>query len=350
MNLNELEQTKPLWLQVVSITSTSLLFAATLISSLLLLGRWIHAKQKGAIKLTSETPKATTRKALFSALLLSHIDSSLDEGGIPIDVEGFWKRVSPCQSLWRVSLIPMAQQVRLPKLILLFVTSISFGFQIYRTVRSHEDGQGKGPIICLVGETVTCVFTLVAAICCYLTTQITLHKSLIHHLCALSSILFLYWYLATFGQYLSIQYLAHPHWSEYCALGLSLFQTVVSGTIPVGPGLWIDRSKIYNKALTTAFREADSKSGPNIDPGVSVSIISQLLFTFVFPMISKASSMEQIDIQDLPAGTAEFRIQHNLHSSIKTYDRMSVASRFGPTVDLLWTIWSPQWRQLLTCE
>ena len=205
-------------------------------------------------------------------------------------------------------------------------------------------------ITSLVGETLICVYTLAGAIYSCLTTCITLHKSLTYHLCTLSSILFLHWYLATLGQYLSVQYLAYSHWSEYCALGLSLLQTVVSGTIPVGPGLWIDRSKLYNKALINNLQKEDSKPGPNINSGVSVSIIGQLLFTYVFPMISKTSSMEQIDMQDLPAGTAEFRIQHNLHSAIKSHDGISHTSKLGPALSLLWTVWSPQWRQLLTCE
>ena len=109
MNILQHQQTKPLWLQIASFTSTILLILAVLTSSSLLLVYWSHSKQSGNIKLASDTPKSSTRKTLFSVQLLSHIDNSLGEDGTPVDVKGFWRRVSAHSPLGKVSLTSFAQ-------------------------------------------------------------------------------------------------------------------------------------------------------------------------------------------------------------------------------------------------
>ena len=233
---------------------------------------------------------------------------------------------------------------------MLLTTLVNLGLQFYFVITPHVQDKDKVRFISLICETVICVYITLAAACNCLTSQVTSHKSLTSHTCALSSVLFVHWYLATIGQYLSLQYSGHSHWTQYCALGLSLLQTVISGTIPMGPLLWVDRSKLYSKSLTKTIRSVDIKEEPNVDLGASASIFGYLLFTFVIPMISKTSAMDQIDIQDLPAGTASFRMQNNLHASFKANHTNVLTKRLGPTMRLLWTVWSPQWRLLLKSE
>ena len=353
MNTLELKHSQPVLLQVISITSTILLILSVLLSLSLFLVSWIQSRHKGTIKLTAtEEKEASTRGNIFRALLLSHIDSDLGEDGIPVGIEQFWRKASrSCYSKKIPDIADMVdQQVLLPKSILLLLTSGHLALQIYCAFGFHMEGQDKWTTFCLICEILICVYVLIMAVCNCLTSQLKLHKRLTYHLCVLLSTLSVYWYLATLGQFLALQFAAHPHWTEYCALGLSVLQTVISGTIPLSPHLWVDRSRLYSKALTATLNKADIKSEPNVDQIVSTSIIGNLCYTFAFTTISRASAMDQIDMQDLPAGPATFRIQHNLHCAIKPDVSGSPPTRLGPTMNLLWTVWSPLWRPVLKCE
>jgi hypothetical protein len=179
-------------------------------------------------------------------------------------------------------------------------------------------------------------------------------------ICAMSALSFAHWYLASIGQYLALDYIpVDPHWSAYTALVLALVQTGISLIIPVGPKLYQDMSKLYNKAVTAKLKEeAESSLEPsadrikaNVNEEVSSSIISKLMFGFVYPMISKTSSMDQVDMSDLPAAHAYFRTQNILHDVVSTNDAGGLKTeKSGSTFRLLWTIWSPEWRSLLACK
>jgi hypothetical protein len=186
-----------------------------------------------------------------------------------------------------------------------------------------------------------------------------LHKTLTETICAISALSFVHWYLASLGQYLALNYSpVEPHWSAYTALALSFVQTSLALVIPVGPKLYQDMSKLYNKAVTAKLKEevdpsaehSNSRLKANVNEEVSSSIISKLMFGFAYPMISKTSSMEQVDMADLPVAHAYFRTQNILHDVVSTNDVGGMKTKNpGSTFGLLWTIWSPEWRSLLAC-
>lgn len=168
---------------------------------------------------------------------------------------------------------------------------------------------------------------------------------------------FLHWYLSTLGQYLAINYYITVHWTEFAIFATITAIFVQSGLISLGPPLYQDLKELYNKAVTAKldketqeedFSEADHKA--NLCEEVSASIFGRLAFTFVYPMISKSSALDQVDIQDLPAPQEYFRTQNILRDSVTANDNSGLRTSFGPTVSLLWTVWGPEWKNVLKGE
>ena len=176
------------------------------------------------------------------------------------------------------------------------------------------------------------------------------HKQLAYHICALSAVFFLHWYLATLGQYLALSYVSTPHCSEYAVFATNGALLVTGLCIPLGPRLYQDLSRMYSKAVTAKIEKEGQVPTPNthnVNEEVSSSIFGQLAVSFVFPVISKTSSMDQVDMTDLPAPQAFFRTQNILHESVQVDDQGGLRSAWGPTIALLWTVWAPQWRSVL---
>jgi hypothetical protein len=92
--MDQLVTKEPRWLQITHYTSFVLVFVTVLLSFLIVT---LPALQKrlsnGRIKLDNGF-QASTRKGLFSKLLLEHIDD-LGGDGDPVDIQQFWKGVGP---------------------------------------------------------------------------------------------------------------------------------------------------------------------------------------------------------------------------------------------------------------
>ena len=221
------------------------------------------------------------------------------------------------------------------------------GLTSYRDTQVSS-GHGQWIILRSIAETLTAVYVSVIAVSYSLTKQVVRHKTLTRHLTCLSAVLFVHWYFFTLGQYLSLKYQNDVHWTEYAALALTCLQTISAGTISTGPALCVDMSRLYNKAVTARINELGPSTEPNVIQQVSSSVIGALLYTYVYPMIAKTSTMDQVDIQQIPAMQARFRTEIVLLDSVRTDNAGGFRlPTFGPTISLLWTVWAPQWRMVL---
>jgi hypothetical protein len=85
----------PTWLKVTQVSTHIILLIAIATSTLLIVGPWLnqhlHCNQ-GRIKLPAEEV-AQTRKDLLSKQFLNHIED-IPRNGDPVDLPGFWKKVS----------------------------------------------------------------------------------------------------------------------------------------------------------------------------------------------------------------------------------------------------------------
>jgi len=77
-------------------------------------------------------------------------------------------------------------------------------------------------------------------------------------------------------------------------------KTINDESISMGPRLHVDPTRLYNKAVTAKIKKTASSGGPNINQEVSASLIGQLMFSFVLPVIFKTSTMQQIDFKIFP--------------------------------------------------
>ena len=227
----------------------------------------------------------------------------------------------------------------------------NFGVHIYFAQdcvwRTHLDAWDT---VRLVAETLAATYLALISACYACTKTVTHHASLTQHICALGAVSFVQRYLVSLGQYLDVHSMAIIHWTEYLALGIAFALTIVSSRIPLGPLLHQDLSNLYSRAVDAKLAESGydgSVRQPNVNQEVSASIWSFLLFTYVLPMISRTSAMEQVDITDLPAPQAWLRSQNVILDSYDLSTGSGVSGRLGPTVGLLWAVWSPEWRVLL---
>lgn len=235
------------------------------------------------------------------------------------------------------------------KLFVLLLTSTSLALHGYLiSIRFHQVGLGPWAIVRITSETAAALYLFILSLWSICTSSVAHHSALTANICAIAGISFLHWYLVTLGQALAINYFSNPHWSEYTLFALAGFISISSALIPMGPKLHQDLSKLYSKAVTRKVEEAgydaETAHTPNVNEEVSSTIFGRLMFTFVYPMISKTSIMDQVDIQDVPAAHAYFRTQNILKESVHVNDASGIKTSFGPTIALLYTVWSPEWK------
>ncbi len=137
---------------------------------------------------------------------------------------------------------------------------------------------------------------------------------------------------------ISLHNLSHQYSRvEYASLAVTLLQTAVAGTISTGPSCQVDLTRLYNKAVTAKIDET-GKTMHNVNEEISTSIFGKLVFSYVFPVISKTAAMEQVGMDDVPAAHAYFRTQNIIHESVHINDNGGLRSKFGPTTSVLWTV------------
>lgn len=240
--------------------------------------------------------------------------------------------------------------------IVLALCLTNLGFQIANLILHKEShlSNTAWTVLKLVSEFLSTTHLVIASSTYVLTQSVPAHSSLTQHICGISAMSFLHWYLSTLGQYLAINYYITVHWTEFASFATITAVFIQSGLISLGPPLYQDLKELYNKAVTAKleketqdedFSEADFKA--NLCEEVSASIFGRLSFAYVYPMIIKSSAANQIDIQDLPAPQEFFRTQNILRDSVKANDRSGLRSNFGPTISLLLTVWGPEWKNVL---
>lgn len=356
----ELSVAKPIWLEITQIGSSIILILFTLLSALLLGIPYLQRKfGSSRVKLPDDPFSAAhLRKGVFSATLLSHLDTEHKENGHPVNTTAFWRNVSLLPLLgFRAPLT--TTQVIYKRWIVLALCLASLGFQIVNVVLHKETHLSNmtWTIVKLVAQFMSTAYLVIASSSYVLIQTVPAHSSLTQHICGISAMSFLHWYLSTLGQYLAINYYITVHWTAFAIFAMITAIFVQSGLISLGPPLYQDLKELYNKAVTAKldketqeedFSGADHKA--NLCEEVSASIFGRLAFTFVYPMISKSSALDQVDIQDLPAPQEYFRTQNILRDSVTANDNSGLRTSFGPTVSLLWTVWGPEWKNVLKGE
>ncbi|EIW71721.1 hypothetical protein TREMEDRAFT_67926 [Tremella mesenterica DSM 1558] len=284
----------PLWLTIADYAFIGMLETTVLFSLGILLLAWFRKRRQGELRLPDKAEPPLPKIKQFEALLVSHVDPSLQHDGDPIDLPGFWRKVTFAK---------------------------------------------------LIIDTVTITYLLSLSTCFVLTKSVKHHDSLTKHLSTIITIHLITWYMFTLGQALSLLPTAPSHWTEHLALLLSFLQLCVAILIPIGPNLNQDMTKLYNKALSAKLKDANMPYAANVIQSVSSTILGQVMFTFVFPMVMKTAKKEQVDVDDLPILPAHMRTQNVLPEVAKVTVPEWVQRR-GPTSELMWMVWAPRRWQL----
>ncbi|WVN87012.1 uncharacterized protein L203_102188 [Cryptococcus depauperatus CBS 7841] len=315
----------PEWPVMIDTTCVAIILISILTSFLRLLLPCINSNRGGYIKLPEDNvPK--TKIEYLEYKLLKHVPQNSPEDGEPVEVEIFWKNTI------------------LPKVALLLLALGNLSFQIVEIIKSPPHrGDPLLPLLVLTTVVLTDIYLGVLSVYYLFTRDLAKHKDITCHICSISAIVLLHWYFQTLGQYLWLNTRVNIPWAGYIALGLTSFQTLVVGLIPIGPKRWVDMTTIYTKDVTTKLEETAATSfNGNLIESLSCSIFGNLMFTFVYPMIIKTARMEQVDIQDLPCTEAKLRTQNMYHEFMGPKTAEKIKWKAYPTLSLLWTVWYPE--------
>ncbi|WVQ75089.1 hypothetical protein IAR50_004698 [Cryptococcus sp. DSM 104548] len=319
--------TFPPWPVVANTTCVALVLLGLFTSVLNFAIPWIKSKQGGYIRLPIEhTPQ--TKKEYFEKTLMEHVQREAIEDGEPVEVAAFWRRVL------------------IPRVLVLLTALANATMLVVQAVKTPSHHQGHWLFLLTLATVAAAdLYMVILATRYTFTRNLTTHYRLTVHMCILMAILFLHWYFQTLGQYLWLGVRVSIPWTGYASLGLVFLQLLLIGSIPLQPMLWVDKTTLYTKAVRTKLEEAGSMDhGGNTIEEISCSILGQLLYTYIYPMIIKTAHMDQVDIQDLPAPCAELRTQNMYHEFMGPHASDGVKWKVHPTLSLLWTVWFPQRR------
>ena len=243
-------------------------------------------------------------------------------------------------------------------MLVLLVALAYAGLEGYIISRYVHHSVGAWEILRLISGGVASAYVVVLSLFHASTKTVALHARLTYHICVTALFAMIHWYLYSFGNSLSPEYHRPPMVEDFAALGVVTLLLFASATIPLGPLLHQDLSKVYNKAVAVKIKEAEATGddlytntfAPNVNEEVSASILSKLIFHYAYPMIAKTSAMDQADIQDVPAAHAYFRTQNVIHDSVHVNSKNGVRTNLGPTFALLYTVWAPEWAAVLKGE
>ncbi|WWC95346.1 hypothetical protein V866_002208 [Kwoniella sp. B9012] len=326
--------TSATWSKVVDITCISIVLLALLVSLFTLISSYYKKNKEGRIKLPDKSAEQAiaTRKDELNARLREQVPRDLAEDGEPVEVAEFWKKVL------------------FPKCLLLLATLAIIGLQIYTAIKHRPILSDHLAFTTFTIEGITSVYLLCLASVYLLTKSISIHKSLTTHIFTISSFMVTHLYFQTIGRYLFYYQSAYSlvHWTRYALLGGYVIHVMIGGNILTSPNLYIDLAPMYSKAVTNLLKEdptigSHQHQSGNIIEQETTTIFSQLLFGFVFPMIMKTSSKDQVDITDFPATAKDLRTQNIYHQTMTSNeDGSKLIWENQKTWSLLYTVWRPQ--------
>ena len=232
--------------------------------------------------------------------------------------------------------------------ILFLAVCLSFGMQLGRSLifLSQVNGQKLARHTL---DSLNVTYTLVLTLKYMSTYNQPQHSSLTWHLCSLTLVHLVTWYIFTFGQALSLSRVPANHWSEYASFILSFIQLIPTILIPLGPELYQDPCKMYNSSVTAKLMANPSTSTPNVIGDVSSTILGKAMFSFVFPVIIKTAKMEQVDIDELPLLASGLRTQ-NIIPEVTNIKIPTWVKQLGSTWEIIYLVWAPQLKAVLECE
>jgi hypothetical protein len=170
------------------------------------------------------------------------------------------------------------------------------------------------------------------------------HRNLIPIIYGLSGSLFF-----CYAVRVSLFYLVDSHyeasWVMLTAIGLAFTHHIIAGSTARGPKLYVDLKKLYNSAVTKQLEREHNSLEPNVVQASSCSIFESLSLSYVYTLIKKGVSVEQLDVHDLPAVEAHARTQNILPERSRHEYEPKVGDH--PTWYLLYTIWKPEWKGML---
>nr|XP_019009148.1 ABC transporter ABCC.6 [Kwoniella pini CBS 10737]OCF47929.1 ABC transporter ABCC.6 [Kwoniella pini CBS 10737] len=322
------------WSKIVNGLTISILLISLLWSFFIFIGNWSKGNKKGKIKLKDDDygGSIVTKKDELRSRLLNQVNGELSEDGEPVQVIEFWQK----------TLIPRWS------LVLTILTNI--GLQVYTAINIHPDMSDPLGFVTFLSEGITSMYLLCLTAAYALNNKnLAKHKSLTYHIFILSSVLLSHVYLHTIGEYIfsDIKRYSYTKWVQFTHLGLITVQVLICGNIPIGPKLYTDLKQIYSQATKIALQEDPTignlhKSKGNVIASQSSSIFSQLIFTFVFDVISENYMKDQIDIIDLPATEADVRSQKVYHQVMNSKYNLIARWKNHKTWSILYTFWWPQ--------
>lgn len=192
-------------------------------------------------------------------------------------------------------------------------------------------------------ESAVALYSLLILACDMFTDDPAVHAQIVWHLFTLSACSLLHIYLLTFGSdlvpgsTLSSRRIDQNH---LALLGLTLFLFLTTGTIRLGPEVFRERARLYNRAVTEKLKEVGEPIEPNVF-GSGDSIIGSFMMASTFKMMRQVAMGEQIDLHELPVVSADMQAEPTTIALKPQVEH--VESNVGPILSLVWEVTKPIW-------
>lgn len=176
-----------------------------------------------------------------------------------------------------------------------------------------------------------------------------IHGQLVIQLAILTGISCFQTCLKSVGPYLSLDGV-HSSSADFTLVAISFISFFAVWTVKTGPDLHHDLNKLYTKAATNQAQAHGSQLKSNVFARVNSSLLSKIFNNYAIPVMHEINHLEQADVQDVPVPQASMRSQVILSNTSdfgQNGSNQGFSRHFGPTTELLWTVWYPQKQILL---
>jgi hypothetical protein len=225
------------------------------------------------------------------------------------------------------------------QVLILLLSVLTLGTHIVQIVLPNSIQMTHFTIVKLAAEALLELYIGCLSLVYVSQRSLKLYSTITIHMCSLAGALWLHLFFSTYGQYISGSTVISIQPIQHCLIALVTGIIAITACVPLGPLMKQDISNIYTKEVATKVSSTNANMGFELDKS-GASILSLLCFSFAFKTISKAATVDQIDIQDLPVVEAHLRGEPVLLGNMLAFDHAVGLEKAEP-LRLLCSLWRP---------
>lgn len=223
------------------------------------------------------------------------------------------------------------------------------GLKVYRGITLFRQADRLLQLLVFIVNSLGVTWIFAMATMLLFTGSIDLFEKALRAGFTTSAILSVQCYLTLVGMYTTLQSLPIDPRLAVIGLAVSLFATLLLGTIPQGPARYRDRSRLYNQAVAQKLKDDGGEKFEGNVVGTGQSILGRIFSIHMFKVVYSILPRDQVDLHELPvlpgSMQAEATTRHANESDERSQDGFKMSS-----ARLLWSTLMTQRAVLLGSE